>query len=109
MRSRRLVRASDVRRVLTTGQRSRRAHLDIFWTTNDAGHPRLGLVVPKFRETGVARNLLRRRVKELWRKELQHRLPACDLVVRASRASYRASFDDLRRDLTDWAGQAFVP
>jgi ribonuclease P protein component len=101
-RSRRLVHASQARRVLTTGHRSRRAHLDIYWTSNDAGHPRLGLIVPKYQQTAVARNLLRRRLKELWRRDLQGRLPAWDVVLRTRREAYAASFDFLRTDLVTW-------
>jgi ribonuclease P protein component len=80
----------------------RRAHLDIFWSANEVGHPRLGLVVSKARETGVARNRLRRRLKEVWRRELQPGLPAWDVVVRTRREAYQASFQLLRADLLAW-------
>ena len=80
----------------------RRAHLDIFWTQNEAGHPRLGLVVFKSQETGVARNRLRRRLKEVWRREIQQQLPAWDVVVRTRREAYAASFNLLRADLLAW-------
>ena len=101
-RSRRLARATEVRRVLTTGHRLRRPHLDIFWTSNETGFPRLGLVVAKAQETGVGRNRLRRRVKEVWRRELQQRLPAWDVVVRTNRKAYAAPFSLLRADLLAW-------
>ncbi len=103
-RSHRLARAADVRRVLTTGKRLRRPQLDIFWTTNEAGFPRLGLVVPKAQESGVARNRLRRRLKETWRRELQQRLPAWDVVVRTNRKTYAATQELLRADLLAWRG-----
>lgn len=101
-RSRRLVDGSDVRRVLTTGRRARQSHLDIYWTPGPAGHGRLGLIVPRFRNTAVARNRLRRRLKELWRRELQGRLPAVDVVFRAKPESYRASFGVFREELSSW-------
>ena len=47
-RARRLARASDIRRCLTGGRRRRFAHLDMIWTDNTTGHPRMGLIVPKF-------------------------------------------------------------
>ena len=87
---------------MTTGQRLRRPHLDIFWLTNDAGFPRLGLVVSKGRETGVARNRLRRRLKEVWRRELQAGLSAVDVIVRTRREAYAAPFTALRADLLAW-------
>ena len=97
---------SQTRRVLTSGKRSRRPQLDISWMANDAGHPRLGLIVPKYRETAVARNQLRRRLKELWRRELQPRLPAWDVVLRTRREADAASFAMLRTDLRAWCEAA---
>lgn len=101
-RSRRLVRGSDIRRVMTAGRRARRKHLDIIWAPGLVGHGRLGLIVPRFRQTAVARNRLRRRLKELWRRELQGRLPVIDLVLRARPESYRAPFGVLREELSRW-------
>ena len=89
--------------MLTTGERSRRAHLDIYWTINEAGHPRLGLIVAKARQTAVERNRLRRRLKELWRRDIQARLPGWDVVLRTRRESYGTSLQALRLDLTGWA------
>lgn len=102
-RSHRLVRGSDVRLVLRTGRRSRRAHLDIFWTPSEAGHSRMGLIVPRFQESAVARNRLRRRLKDLWRRELKQRVPSSDVVFRARKESYAASFGTLRDELSSWA------
>jgi len=50
----------------------------------------------------VARNRLRRRVKEVWRRELQQQLPAWDVVVRTNRKAYSAPFEELRGDLVAW-------
>jgi len=101
-RAHRLARASDVRRCLTKGRRRRFEHLDMIWTDNTAGHPRMGLIVPKFQASGVARNRLRRRLKEIWRRELQAHQPAWDLVIRTRREAYEASFDQLREQLLGW-------
>lgn len=56
----------------------------------------------KSQETGVARNRLRRRLKEVWRRELQSEVPAWDVVVRTRREAYAAPFDMLRADLLAW-------
>jgi ribonuclease P protein component len=101
-RAHRLARASEIRRCLTTGRRRRLEHLDMIWTDNTTGHPRLGLIVPKFQTSAVARNRLRRRLKEIWRRDLQAQQPAWDLVIRARRESYGASFGQLREQLLDW-------
>lgn len=72
------------------------------WRDNSAGRPRLGLIVPKFQFTAVARNRLRRRLKELWRRELQGGLPAIDLLIRVKREGYKAGFGELRAALLAW-------
>jgi ribonuclease P protein component len=62
----------------------------------------VGLIVPKFQSSAVARNRLRRRLREIWRQELQPHQPAWDLVIKARREAYAASFSDLRAELLDW-------
>jgi len=43
---------------------------------------------------------VRRRLREILRRELLGKLPSVDLVVRAKRSAYAASFADLRAELT---------
>jgi ribonuclease P protein component len=74
----------------------------MIWMDNTTGHPRMGLIVPKFQSSAVARNRLRRRLREIWRQELQLHQPAWDLVIRARREAYAAPFDGLRADLLAW-------
>ena len=74
----------------------------MIWTDNTTGHPRMGLIVPKFQSSAVARNRLRRRLREIWRSELQPHQPGWDLVIRARREAYSAEFGALRGDLLDW-------
>jgi ribonuclease P protein component len=62
----------------------------------------MGLIVPKFQSSAVARNRLRRRLREIWRRELQPHQPAWDLVIKARREAYAASFDELRAALLSW-------
>ena len=76
----------------------------MLWHDNSAGRPRLGLIVPRFQFTAVARNRLRRRLKEIWRRELQAGLPGMDLVIRAKREAYRADLATLRGELQEWRG-----
>ena len=74
----------------------------MIWMDNPTGHARMGLIVPKFQSTAVARNRLRRRLREIWRRELQPFQPGWDLVIRARREAYGAPFDRLERDLLSW-------
>lgn len=58
--------------------------------------------MPKHQHTAVDRNRLKRRVRELVRVELLPSLrtgSAVDMVIRAEREAYRASFDQLRKGL----------
>jgi hypothetical protein len=68
-RVRRLARSGELAEVQRSGRRKRLAHLDVLWGDNQAGHPRLGLIVPKFQSTVVARNRSPA-PQELWRREL---------------------------------------
>jgi ribonuclease P protein component len=74
----------------------------MIWTDNLTGHPRMGLIVPRYQSTAVARNRLRRRLREIWRREVQRHQPAWDLVIRARREAYTAPFATLRDDVLAW-------
>lgn len=69
----------------------------------------MGLIVPKFQSTAVARNRLRRRLLELWRRRVMERQGARDLIIRARREAYRAVFADLRAEMLRFADKAFGP
>lgn len=80
-------------------------HLDLAWRPNTKGHARIAIVVPLFGLTAVARNRLRRRVREILRRGLLGNLPPVDLVVRAKRGAYAAQFAALHAELTEAAAQ----
>jgi ribonuclease P protein component len=71
---------------------------------NTLGHPRMGLIVPRFQFTAVARNRLRRRLGEIWRREMLSRQAGRDLLIRARKDAYAATFGQLRLDLLGWVG-----
>jgi ribonuclease P protein component len=88
--------------VQESGQRRRLAHLDVLWADNQAGHPRVGLIVPKFQSSAVARNRLRRRLREIWRRDIVRGLASVDVVIRARREAYGATFPALSSELLTW-------
>jgi ribonuclease P protein component len=57
------------------------------------------VVVPRFQFTAVARNRLRRRLRELFRREFVAQLPVVDLVIRTKPSAYAASFSGLRAEV----------
>jgi ribonuclease P protein component len=80
----------------------------MIWMDNSSGHPRMGLIVPKFQASAVARNRLRRRLREIWRRDVRAAVPAFpawDVVVRARREAYQATFAELRTELRAWRDQ----
>lgn len=102
-RSWRLVRKSDLRAVLHQGRRFGTHLIELFWKENGLGHPRMALVVPRFRQTVVTRNRLKRRLREIARRAILPKIPPVDLVVRAKAQAYSAAVADLKAELERWA------
>lgn len=59
------------------------------------GHLRVAIVVPRYGHTAVDRNRLKRRLRELARVRLLPTAATGDLLLRAKRETYDASFDAL--------------
>jgi len=85
--------------VLRSGERLRGRLLDIRRLNSTLGHVRVGIVVPKFGFTAVRRNRLKRRLRELARNRLLTLTQSYDLIIRARREAYDATFDGLREDV----------
>jgi ribonuclease P protein component len=83
------------------GRRVRTTHLDLAWRPGTRQRARAAIVVPRYQFTAVARNRLRRRLREILRRGVLATLPAVDVVVRAKRAAYGAPFAVLRDELAD--------
>lgn len=62
-------------------------------------HPRVGLIVPRYKHTAVDRNRLKRRLRELARTRLLPALPPVDVVVRVRPSAYELDFEALAREL----------
>ncbi|MEX0907828.1 MAG: ribonuclease P protein component [Gemmatimonadota bacterium] len=105
-RAQRITRSAEIRMIFRRGKRSGTAHLDVFDSPSPVLHPRVGLVVPKHRHTIVERNLIKRRLREVLRLEVLPRLEAAgvasDVLVRARREAYGASYAALRDELVQW-------
>jgi ribonuclease P protein component len=108
-RSRRITRSAEIRALFRRGKRSRTADLDVFDSASLASYSRVGLVVPRHKRTAVERNLLKRRLREVLRQDVLPRLElaglAVDVLIRARREAYNATFASLRGQLTEWTEQ----
>jgi ribonuclease P protein component len=69
--------------------------LDIRLLDSPTGNSRAAVVVAKYGNTAVDRNTLKRRLRELVRARILPRIGPKDVLVRARRETYAASFDEL--------------
>ncbi len=60
---------------------------------------RVGFVVPRYKQSAVARNRLKRRLRELARLEWLPVLPPMDVVVRVIPPAYQRDFEALRAEM----------
>jgi len=97
----RLTRGSDLQKVLREGKRARTEHLEVRILASLLRHPRVGIIVPKHRHSIVERNRLKRRLREILRREILPLVPglAADVVVRAGPRAYEATFEMLHTEL----------
>ena len=61
--------------------------------------------MPRYSASAVDRNRLKRRMRELVRTRLLSTAPSVDVVIRARRDAYTASFDALSADVERIAAQ----
>jgi ribonuclease P protein component len=84
-------------------------HLEVRAAASPLARPegertRIGFVVPRFKHTAVARNRLKRRLRELSRVHLLPSDLSADVVLRIRPEAYGATFDELAEDIA----RAFV-
>jgi ribonuclease P protein component len=80
----------------------RTASLDVRATASLHASPRVGFVVPKYKQTGVARNRVKRRLREIVRLHMLPLLaasPPLDLVVRTLPVAYSRDYPALLAEL----------
>jgi len=90
--------------LLAKAKRQRTASLDVYVAASSAARSRFGLIVPKHGRRIVDRNLLKRRLREIARREILPSLEGrahTDVLVRARTSAYDLEFDALARELKD--------
>jgi ribonuclease P protein component len=60
---------------------------------------RVGLIVPRFRQSAVARNSIKRRLRELTRTTILPSKLAAAVVIRIRPEAYKARFEQLASDI----------
>ena len=99
----RITRGAELQRIAREGKRIRTMFLEVRAIASPLAHSttrqtRVGLIVPRHRQTAVARNRIKRRLRELSRTRLLPLDLTADVVIRIRPEAYRASFPDLASD-----------
>jgi ribonuclease P protein component len=111
-RRHRLSRSRDFDAVYRQGRSTSTRFLVLYWFDRDAdpGEPRLGLAVPKAAGTAVARNKIKRQLREAWRERLESVPTGRDYVLIAkpglSEAIAANGFDWLGERVDEVLGKA---
>lgn len=99
-RTARLRKGRDIRTLLRTGKRCSAGCVDMFTGPSKANEPRLGVIVPRHGRSAVERNRLRRRLREIarrdWLPDARAQGRELDVLVLAREAAYDHSFRELR-------------
>lgn len=105
-RDRRITRGTEIRTLFQRGKRSRTPHLDVLVSDSPGSFSRVGVVVPRYGETAVRRNQVKRRLREALRQEVLPRLDgrgaSLDVMLRARREAYGSSYAVLAGELAEW-------
>lgn len=101
----RLRRKREFERVFRAGMRCSSPALRLVIARNDAGIPRLGLAVSRKVGGAVVRNLLKRRLREIFRCERGLLPEPLDIVVVPQPGADRLSFAELREQFLRAAAQ----
>ncbi|HEY6220577.1 MAG TPA: ribonuclease P protein component [Gemmatimonadaceae bacterium] len=97
---RRLTRSVELQTVIREGKRIRARHLDVRILASPRSYSRIGLVVPRYGHSAVARNTLKRRLREIVRIDILPLLDApIDVVVRTRAEAYDAPISSLAAEL----------
>lgn len=107
-RSKRLTSEADLETVKRTGKRMQTERLEARALASLFSYPRVAIVVPKHRHKVVARNRVKRRLRELVRTGLLSELGRVDLLIRAKPEAYGSTFKELMADVAqirDWASE----
>lgn len=77
----------------------RSASIEARSTASLFAYPRVGFVVPRYKHSAVARNLLKRRLKEIVRLTMLPSMPPSDTVLRVHPVAYKRTWTELREEV----------
>jgi ribonuclease P protein component len=68
-------------------------------TASPLAHPRVGIIVPRYRHSAVDRNRLKRQLREIVRLHMLPAVGPLDIVIRTRAEAYDARFEELANEL----------
>jgi ribonuclease P protein component len=95
----RLLRRAEFRRVYEEGQRRSAPLCTVFFISNGLPESRLGITTPKQLGNAVARNHVRRRLREVFRRHRPQIACGWDIVLNPRPPILKASFEAVTREL----------
>lgn len=102
-RAARIRNTRDILALLRHGRRCRAGPIDLYFRENSEGRPRVTVIVPKHGHSSVERNKLKRRIREIVRRDWLARRwtegASTDLLVRTGRRAYDMSYADIAATL----------
>lgn len=105
-REARITRGAELQRIVREGRRIRTIFIEVRVVASPHVLPirewrgtRIGLVVPRFKHSAVARNQIKRRLRELARLELLPTGLPVDVVLRIRPEAYQATYENLAADI----------
>lgn len=97
-RARRLQKRATFREVYARGRKLYGRHLVLFALENRGAESRLGITVTRRLGGATLRNRVRRRLREMFRRQVAHRAAGWDFVVNVRNGTAEASFSEVERD-----------
>lgn len=98
-RSSRLTARRQFVEVYQRGRKARRPWFTVFGMPNDVGRCRMGLTVTRRAGSAVARNRIKRVLRDVFRRHQDELPTAMDLVINGQRAILKMSAEQLEREL----------
>ncbi len=98
-KSAKLLKHAEFDQVYRDGKRHFSGHMTIFYLERDAGAARVGFTVGRVLGGAVARNRIKRRLREAVRLHLAELATPLDLVVHPKRSVLTAEFAELEREV----------
>ncbi|HYL10020.1 MAG TPA: ribonuclease P protein component [Candidatus Acidoferrales bacterium] len=95
----RLLRSAEFTAVYRGGRRRASAQLTAFVRANGLGHSRVGISVKKALGGAVVRNRIKRRIREILRRNFSEIPSGWDIVIHPRSSAARAEFSALTAEL----------